>query len=185
MSLEHAILGFLSYRPFSGYDLKKIFDTSVRHFWYADQSQIYRTLAHMTEQGLTEIEVVEQSDRPDRKLYHITPAGLQELRSWLLGPFPVDQAHSGPLIQVFFSGKLSDEEALVKFQEAAAIFRGVLEMYTAVPVAVEEYTKIVGSAREAYFWTSTLDLGIETMKTQLAWAERIIQDILNKKIPAA
>jgi hypothetical protein len=44
MSLEFAILGFLNYQPYSGYDLKKIFDTSVRHFWPADQSQIYRTL---------------------------------------------------------------------------------------------------------------------------------------------
>jgi PadR family transcriptional regulator, regulatory protein AphA len=185
MSLEHAILGFLSYRPFSGYDLKKIFDTSVRNFWYADQSQIYRTLAHMTEQGLTEIEIVEQSDRPDRKVYHVTPAGVEELRTWLLGPFPTGQAHSGPLIQVFFSGKLNDEEALAKFQEAAAIFREVLDRYTAVPRAVEEYIKIVGSAREAYFWMLTLDFGIETTKAQLAWVERVIRDIQDKKVPAS
>ena len=33
MSLEYAILGFLNYRPLSGYDLKKVFDNSVRHFW--------------------------------------------------------------------------------------------------------------------------------------------------------
>jgi DNA-binding PadR family transcriptional regulator len=30
MSLEYAILGFLNYRTYSGYDLKKIFDASVR-----------------------------------------------------------------------------------------------------------------------------------------------------------
>jgi len=40
MSLQHAILGFLNYKSLTGYDLKKIFDTSVRHFWAADQSQI-------------------------------------------------------------------------------------------------------------------------------------------------
>jgi len=28
MSLEHAILGFLNYHAYTGYDLKKIFDTS-------------------------------------------------------------------------------------------------------------------------------------------------------------
>jgi PadR family transcriptional regulator AphA len=32
MSLKHAILGFINYRPLSGYDLKKIFDGSVRYF---------------------------------------------------------------------------------------------------------------------------------------------------------
>ena len=49
MSLEFAILGFLSYHPSTGYDLKKMFDVSIRHFWPADQSQIYRTLARLTE----------------------------------------------------------------------------------------------------------------------------------------
>jgi DNA-binding PadR family transcriptional regulator len=29
MSLEYAILGFLNYRPLSGYGLKKVFDKSV------------------------------------------------------------------------------------------------------------------------------------------------------------
>ncbi len=51
MSLEFAILGFLNYHPYTGYDLKKIFDSSIRHFWPADQSQIYRTLTRLTEQG--------------------------------------------------------------------------------------------------------------------------------------
>ena len=67
MSLEHAILGFLNYRAFSGYDLKKAFDTSVNHFWPADQSQIYRTLARLAERGWAEMEIVPQEDRPDRK----------------------------------------------------------------------------------------------------------------------
>ena len=73
MSLEFALLGFLSYHPYTGYDLKKIFDTSIRHFWPADQSQIYRTLARLTSRGLAEMEKIPQEDRPDRKVYHITP----------------------------------------------------------------------------------------------------------------
>ena len=68
MSLRHAILGFLNYKPFSGYDLKKVFDTSVQHFWPADQSQIYRTLSRLADAGLVEVQVVEQQQRPDRKV---------------------------------------------------------------------------------------------------------------------
>ena len=66
MSLEFALLGFLSYHSNTGYDLKKIFDTSIRHFWPADQSQIYRILARLTSQGLAEMEKIPQEDRPDR-----------------------------------------------------------------------------------------------------------------------
>ena len=104
MSLEHALLGFLNYHPYTGYDLKKIFDTSVRHFWPADQSQIYRTLNLLTDEGYVEMEKVPQEDRPDRKVYHITDTGRAQLKKWLSGPPPLSSARSAPLIQVFFPG---------------------------------------------------------------------------------
>ena len=67
MSLEYAILGFLRSRPMTGYELKKIIDGSVSHFWPADQSQIYRTLGKLAERGWAEMEVVPGTDRPDRR----------------------------------------------------------------------------------------------------------------------
>ena len=91
MSLEFAILGFLNYHPYTGYDLKKIFDSSVRHFWSADQSQIYRTLARLMDLSYVEMEKVVQEDRPDRKVYHITDSGRAELSKWLSGPPPMDE----------------------------------------------------------------------------------------------
>ncbi len=184
MSLEYAILGYLNYQPFSGYDLKKIFDQSIRHFWYADQSQIYRTLARLAEKGWAEIEVVEQAERPDRKVYSITPAGKDELRGWLAGPFPTgDAPHSGPLIQVFFAGQLTDDEILGKFKQAAAMFREALERYNRVPAQIAEYSEMVSSPRENYFWMLTLELGIQTMQAQLAWAESVIRLIESGQLP--
>src|SRR5512139_1650768 len=102
MSLEFAILGFLNYHPYTGYDLKKIFDSSIRHFWPADQSQIYRTLAHLTDQGYVEMEKIPQADRPDRKVYHITDGGRAELLRWLSASPPLGEPRSAPLVQVFF-----------------------------------------------------------------------------------
>lgn len=183
MSLDHAVLGFLNYRPLSGYDLKKMFDGSVRHFWYADQSQIYRTLAKLAERGWVEMEVVEQSERPDRKVYHITAAGQTELREWLAGPFPMQQPHSGPLVQVFFSGQLSDEEVLHRFKAAADFFRMLLATYNQIPPQMDSIMQGAGSPREKYFWGLTVDLGIRTMQAQLDWAEDIIRTIKANRVP--
>jgi len=58
MSLEHAVLGFINYKPFSGYDQKKLFDRAVHHFWPTDQSRIYRTLSRLLERGWASMEVV-------------------------------------------------------------------------------------------------------------------------------
>jgi DNA-binding PadR family transcriptional regulator len=181
--LEFAILGFLNYHPYTGYDLKKIFDTSVSHFWPADQSQIYRTLARLTEQGCARMEKIPQQDRPDRKVYHITDAGRAELLKWLAGPPPMDEPRSAPLIQVFFAGQLSDEEILAKFEGFAAVMRAILAQYEQVPSQIGPFQQEITSAREHFFWLLTLDNGIRSMRANLEWAENIIDQIKSGKVP--
>ena len=184
MSLEYAILGFLNYHPYSGYDLKKAFDVSIRHFWPADQSQIYRTLGRLTEQGWAEVEVIEQTERPDRKVYSITPPGRKALRSWLTESLPQQETRSAALIQVFFAGQLTDEEILAKFEEATQGMRMILGRYEQVPHEIEGYVAEIGSPREEFFWMLTLELGIRSMQTQIEWMESVMHRIRNKEHPA-
>lgn len=183
MSLDHAILGFLNYRPYTGYDLKKIFDTSIRHFWPADQSQIYRTLARLEETGWAEMERIPQEDRPDRKVYHITEAGRAELLRWISGPPPMGETRSAPLIQVFFCGQLSNEEILAKFEGYAAIMRAILAQYEQVPAQIEPFQQQIPSPRQHFFWLLTLENGLNNMRANLAWAESVIERIKNGQVP--
>jgi DNA-binding PadR family transcriptional regulator len=181
--LDFAILGFLNYHPYSGYDLKKIFDTSVRHFWPADQSQIYRTLARLTALHFVEVEKIPQEDRPDRKLYHITPAGREALLMWLAGPPPMGEPRSAALIQVFFAGQLSDEQILAKFEDFANTLHAILAQYERVPEQIEPYEEEIPSPREHFFWLLTLDNGIRSMRASLEWAENVIAQIKAGKVP--
>ena len=183
MSLDYAILGFLNYHPYSGYDLKKIFDVSVRHFWPADQSQIYRTLTRLAEQGFAEIEVVPQEDRPDRKVYHITESGRAELVRWLAGPSPMEEVRSPSLVQVFFLAQLSDQEVLAKFEDLAATLRGVLARYEAVPQVVEPFRREINSPRDYFFWMLTLEQGLGAARSALEWAESVIARIRSGQVP--
>lgn len=182
MSLKHAILGFLNYNPLSGYDLKRAFDISVRHFWLANQSQIYRTLAELAESGWAEMEIVEQQDHPDRKVYHITEAGREELRRWLAVPLP-HTIRLAELIQVFFAGQLSDAEILAMLKRMAEPLRELLERYSHVPQESQVYAETVGSPREVFFWMLTLEFGIINARTQLEWLESAIRRIENKQHP--
>jgi PadR family transcriptional regulator, regulatory protein AphA len=183
MSLDYAILGFLNYHPYTGYDLKKIFDTSIRHFWPADQSQIYRTLSKLTENGWAEMEKVPQDDRPDRKVYHITESGRAALREWVAGPPPLDLPRSAPLIQVFFSGQLSNEEILEKFEGYAAIMRAILSQYGQVPAQLGPYQQEITSPREHFFWMLTLENGLASMRANLQWAESVVERLKNGQVP--
>ena len=75
----------------TGYELKKFFDTSVAHFWNAELSQIYPALKAMESEGLVEMKVEVQDDRPNRKVYSITDSGRRELLEWLAKPADREQ----------------------------------------------------------------------------------------------
>ncbi len=183
MSLEFAVLGFLNYHPYTGYDLKKIFDNSVQHFWHADQSQIYRTLAYLTEQGYVRMETVPQEDRPARKVYTITEVGRSELIRWLCTPPPMGEPHSASLVQVFFAGNLRDEEILAKFEYFADLLRAVLARYEKIPDQLAPYKEEINSPREYFFWMLTLENGITGVRASLAWAESVIERIKSGQVP--
>lgn len=106
MSLKIALLGILELAPMTGYDLKKSIEASVAHFWSADQSQIYRTLAVLVADGLAEVEVVAQQGRPDRREHHITSAGRGALNDWLRSPLVPETPHDAFLMRLFFAGTL-------------------------------------------------------------------------------
>jgi len=175
MSLDHAILGFLQYGPLSGYDLKAAFDSSVRHFWPADQSQIYRVLSRLAESNLTGVEVVEQEEKPDKKVYHITEEGRKELHRWLTTPLPEKGEHVAELVQVFFAGSLSDVEALDLFKRLADRIQSQLALLCSIPVKQDGCKASDDNyARDRFFRLLTLEYGMRMTEWNLNWAQSVI-----------
>lgn len=175
MSLSHAILGFLAYGPSTGYDLKRMFDTMARHFWPADQSQIYRTLTRLGDQGLVECELIEQAQRPDRKTYHLTERGRAEFLRWLATPHAPDEVREASLIQVFFAANLSNEETLRLAKLQAGLIRERLRTLVALKPLLEEQAMHVGARRDAFFWGLTLEHGIVMNRAALKWIRSAIR----------
>jgi PadR family transcriptional regulator, regulatory protein AphA len=179
MSLKHALLGFLSLQPLTGYDLKKAFDGSVSNFWPADQAQIYRTLAGLTTDGLAEVRIVPQDGRPDRKEHVITQAGLDELDRWLRTPLDAQATREPFLLKVYFAGRLTRDEFLAVIDERIAegeiemdAFRGIVAAYAAAvgegPIPLERWLPM-----------ATLVNGVRHFTTELDWLRELraqIQD---------
>jgi len=179
MSLEYVILGFLEVGPKTGYDLKKRFDRSVSGFWPTDQSRIYRTLARLHEKDLVSQEIVEQRDRPDRKLYHITDRGRGHLHRWLSEAQPGTPPRNAWLVQLFFSGLLSDEEAIRLLEEKKA---RVLRTLASFP---ERYRLGPGyehdePERVDFFHWLTLDSAVFLRYALLEWIDGAIERIRRK-----
>lgn len=183
MSLEYAILGFLDKVPLSGYDLKKHFDGTVQHFWSADQSQIYRVLARLKKDGMVTQEVVEQEDRPDRKVYHITESGREALNEWLRSAVPFPPHRFGPMIQVFFSSDLSDEELLEIFERNSNIIRKAL---TRLEQAYNQdccSDEVVPSERDRFMCHLTLEASKRVMQARLDFSDEVVRKLKNGEFP--
>lgn len=180
MSLKHAILGFLSFLPLTGYELKKGFDRSVQHFWPANQSQIYRTLAELEANGMVEKEVIEREERLDMKRYTITDTGREELHQWLATPLPEHDEREPFLIQVYFGGQLSDKEMLnlmklklKEIEERLAVYKSVYQMTQTTPSKISE-------KRAVFLSLLTLEAGYANAKSIAAWLRSAIARIENK-----
>lgn len=187
MSLKHAILGFLSFTPLSGYDLKKAFDKSVQHFWPANQSQIYRTLAQLDEEGFVEKEVVEREERLDMKIYSITDAGRTELHQWLSTPLPEHDDREPFLIQVYFGGALTDDELLALFQKKLSAIEERLAVYRSVHQMIQNAPKGKYDERTVFLSVLTLEAGFKNNQAIADWLhssmERIRQKNYSIEIP--
>ena len=180
MSLKHAILGFLSFAPFSGYDLKKAFDRSVQHFWPANQSQIYRTLADLTDEGLVEKQIVEREERLDMKIYTITTSGRTALHQWLASPLPEQDDREPFLIQVYFGSQLSDEELLSLIQHRLKVTEERLAVYQAVYQASKNYPSKVTEPRSIFLSLLTLEAGYINTESEARWLRTAIDRIETK-----
>lgn len=137
MSLRHAILGFLSSEPMSGYDLRKAIEASVAHFWPADQAQIYRTQKELVRDGLVVVEEIEQASRPNRRLHHITDEGRGELIAWICQQHPLSAARAPFLIKIFFGDLVSRNDLAVvldaRRKEAEALCRTLTQIASSIP----------------------------------------------------
>ena len=179
MSLTHAILGLLTQSPMTGYDLKnQSFDSSIAHFWPADQAQIYRTLDKMAEQGWVESHTEFQEDRPNRKVYSITEDGRAELRRWLLLSQPLPPYREPFLIQLFFAEDLSNQEIVPMLEAQRDAHRERLEDYRQIPLpTLDQLTE----DRETTLQRLTLEMGLRVEQAYLDWFDMAINVV--RKLP--
>jgi len=118
VSLEKGILGYLSMKPLSGYDIKRLFDMSAAFFWPADQAQIYRSLKKLTEEGSIELAEYVQGETVNSKVYSITESGKDTFHQWLMDLQESDFIVRLPFVMhLFFSGELTPEEQLACIEE--------------------------------------------------------------------
>ena len=178
MSLPHALLGLLNYRPATGYQLKAAFTQSIHFFWDATLPQIYRTLKQMEGYNWLKVTVEHQDGKPSRKVYHVTDMGKKELQRWLNEPFEMPEHRNAMLIKVFFGNQMDSTQFATRLEELQKHHANLLEMYgkEVIPV-IEHYAKVTGAFRDVRYWNLTLNFGRRHAKMVHDWCQAALSSL--------
>lgn len=108
--LRVAILGLLSIRPMSGYDLTRSYKRALDRIWQAPAGQIYPALRTMEREGFLEVSVEIQDTRPNRKVYRLSALGQRAFQAWLERPVRAPVVHHEFLHKLFVMDHLPLEQ---------------------------------------------------------------------------
>jgi DNA-binding PadR family transcriptional regulator len=83
--VEVALLGLLSVRPMTGYEIRHHFDRALASWWDTPRTQIYPKLRELEARRLIEHEYIIQESKPNKRVYSPTQSGRAQLQAWLKG----------------------------------------------------------------------------------------------------
>lgn len=178
--LKYALLGFLSYRPMSGYDIESWMNISTSNFWYAKLSQIYGTLKKMEEDGLVQSHIEPQEGRPDRRVYVITETGQADLQAWLTTPIMERETKKDALLlKLFFGLPAGKDNLLTQLRLQLDLHKRQKALYQ--EETPKEMMRFLSDQPEladhALLWEMTRRFGEMYEDTYARWLEETIQMI--------
>jgi DNA-binding PadR family transcriptional regulator len=154
-----SLLGLLSRRPMSGWELYASFEDTIGHFWSLTRSQVYRELQTLAELGLVEIG---SSGVRERRVCTITDSGRAAFGAWIVR-MPGEEHIRFPLLLTTFFGDSVPPEIL---REACRNQR------VAHAARLAGYEAQLPQARaHAPFPALALEFGIAYERTILAWID--------------
>ncbi len=106
---SYALLGLLSVKPWTTYELAKQMDRTLNRFWPRAKSKLYEEPKKLVSQGLASAEAESHGRRP-RTVYTITDAGRQALAAWLAAPSADPVFESEHVLKVFFAENGSTDD---------------------------------------------------------------------------
>lgn len=178
LMLKYALLGLLSHKAMTGYELEGFITATIAHFWTAKLSQIYRTLKGLEEDGWVSSHVEVQEGKPDKRIYALTNSGRKALSAWQdTLVTELDDLRQPSLVRFFFFGKREPDDVLTQLKVWRDLHSARAHYFR------EELPKVIQASkdgltyteRDAFFWEATRKLGEMSEQTYVAWLEEVIQ----------
>ena len=164
-SIDYAVLGMVSLRPMTGYEIKKAYARGPANFMPISFGQIYPVLARLEKEKL-----IRQETKPGSRGsigYAISQSGERALREWVASS-AVPAGYRELLLRLFFAspGEIQGlRGAVTAFRDKQ---QAALDHYDATGKWLDEAH---GQSPRLPIWKLVMDYGILQSQAYLRWAE--------------
>ena len=170
----YALLGFLTWRPMSGYELKQSIARSVGNFWSEGDGQIYPMLRRMADNGWITSRAAAGAGRRPQRVHEITAAGREALREWLCAPVSEPPPRVEILLKLFFGGEAPLAVSTTHVEAARAEAAYKLSHLQAI---AHDLHRRPGDDPRMPFWSLTVDYGLAVARARLGWCDRALAEL--------
>ena len=179
----------------SGYDIKKIVDVGLSHFWNENYGQIYPTLDQLVKDGLATKKAERKSGKRQRFVFTITRKGKKAFNDWINEPADAPMVRNELQLKVFLSSRLPadvsirlvsehqvQQQALLdEYRLSERVLRCALESGESVD-ELDELLEISASTadlrrKQLNTFYLTLRLGIRVVEARMAWCEEALTNL--------
>ncbi len=177
-TLGYALLTRLARKPHSGYELLQALKRPIGFFWQAGQSQIYPELKRLELLGLVSFEVVEQTTRPDKKVYSITPEGREVLRTWAVAPTEPEPSRNELLLKTYTLWLADPAQALKLFRAQEDYHRSQLAHYESILANIgQEHPAPIKVSEPLFGDYATLQIGLRYEREYVDWCRWMVEQL--------
>jgi PadR family transcriptional regulator AphA len=174
-SFHHFILGLLTRRPMSGYDIKRLLKSLGWLVGSPSFGAIYPALHALLQDGLVTVTVLSDENKPPRKIYTITQAGERALHEWIHQPFNPNASTRAFAMRLILADHLSNEGLIAHLQQRRA---QVNDHRTVLEQMNDELDDEIDTGRRL-----TLNYGMAIASAELNWLESMLERLSEEEVP--
>ena len=170
--IDFVILGLIQNHPHTGYQIRKVFETTALGSQSKSPGTIYPALKRL--QNLELVEIVQEAENRKTK-YQITKKGIESLKNWLIKPLNIQNVE-GKRDELFlrfaFMGPLVEKSQIILFLKS---YHDLLIKYIdkrQITIAKDEFNMLL-TARLAF------EYGTDCQKSALKWCKNAIKEFNN------
>ncbi len=173
MSLKYVLLTLLNRESRTGYDLVRTFDSAVGYFWNASHQQVYRELGTLADAKLVKFKLVEQEDKPDKKIYSLSSSGKTALYDWLESPLKTVKTKDLLLVKLMNASSDNVEQMQRELQRNISDSKEMQATYQAIEKKYYSPKQLKVLPSDQVMIYAALRKGILSINAHLAWLEEV------------